>query len=202
MFRLNSALFHLAAQFTGQWAPFQGVTLSPLSGGVCAVASDRGAATFVGFDPSGHASTAATFLPGKELASACKGIKSAQRELTIDGDLAAVTTYYKEHSKSQEFPVVACSEQPCLRQALANMLALWGQTPELSTTAGRYDLKLLTKAVKAITEESDNLVISGYNGGPLRLQSEQLRCVVLLMPQTAEPIPPVPPWLVDYAVSA
>jgi hypothetical protein len=202
MFRLRSSLFNLAAQFTGKWAPFQGVTLSPLAGGICAMASDRGAATFLGYDSSGHATTAATFLPGKDLVSASKGIKSAQRELIIEDELATVTTYYKEHSKSQQFPVCACNEQPPLREAIAEVLRVWGEEPELSTTAGRYDLGLLTKAVRTISEESDQLVISGYHGGPLRLQSDALGCLVLIMPQVAQPIPPVPPWLADYADSA
>lgn len=202
MFRLRSSLFNLAAQFTGKWAPFQGVTLSPLAGGICVTAGDRGAATFLGYDPSGCATTAATFLPGKDLASASKGIKSAQRELTIEGELATVTTYYKEHSKSQQFPIYACDEQPPLRQVIAEVLRFWGEQPELSTTAGRYDLDLLTRAVRTISEESDQLVISGYHGGPLRLQSDALGCLVLIMPQVAQPIPPVPPWLADYAHSA
>jgi hypothetical protein len=202
MFRLESSLFHLAAQFTGKYAPFQGVTIEPFAGGVIAIASNRGAATFLGYDPKGYASEAACFLPGKELAAACKGIKSAERELAIEGPCAKVTTFYKEHSTAKEFTVNPCSQQPPIRQAVAEMLRTWGEVPKTSTTAGRYDLSLLTPAVRAIADESDCVVISGYDGGPLRLQSESLGCVVLLMPQTAQPIPPAPPWLADYAISA
>jgi hypothetical protein len=202
MFRLNAALFHLAARFTGKYPPFQGITLSPLAGGVCVAASDRGAVTFVGFDPLGHATDTATFLPSSELVTPCRGIKTAQRELLIEDERAKVTTYFKEHSNSLEFPVTTSSERPCFRGALREMLQFWGESPEVSSTAGRYDLALLNKAVKSMADDVGSLVISGYNGGPLRLQCEQPRCVVLLMPQTAEPIPPAPPWLSDYALSA
>jgi hypothetical protein len=202
MFRLNSALFNLAAAFTGKYRPFQGVTLAPHAGGVVVTASDRGAAAFYGFDPTGVAPEEATFSPGKELAAACKGIKTAQRELTIEEDVAVVTTYYKEHSTSKEFKVARLREQPPLRQVVDAAIDLWGEVPQTTTTAGRYDLGLLNKATRAIAEEADSLVLSGYDGGPLRLQSEQLRCVVLLMPQTAQPLPALPPWLADYAKTA
>ena len=202
MFRLESSLFHLAARFTGKYVPFQGVTIEPFAGGVIVVASNRGAATFLAYDPTGRASEAACFLPGKELAAACNGIKSAERELTIEGTLAKVTTFYKEHSSTKEFTINHCSQQAPIREAVAEMLRTWGETPKTSTTAGRYDLAMLTPAVRAIADEADCVVISGYDGGPLRLQSERLGCVVLLMPQTAQPIPPIPPWLGDYAFSA
>jgi hypothetical protein len=199
MFRLNSVLFNLAASFTGKYHPFQGVTLTPHAGGVVVTASNRGAACFYGFDPGGVAPQEATFSPGKELAAACKGIKTAQRELTIDDSTALVTTYYKEHSTAKEFQVTQLSGRPPLRSAIAKAVDLWGEKPALTTTAGRYDLDLLNRATRAIAEESSALVLSGYDGGPLRLQSEELRCVVLLMPQTAQPIPSLPPWLADYA---
>jgi hypothetical protein len=202
MFRLNSALFNLAAAFTGKYHPFQGVTLTPHAGGVVVTSSNRGAATFYGFDPTGVAPQETTFSPGKELAAACKGIKTAQRELTIDGSVAMVTTYYKEHSTAKEFQVAQLSERPPLRSAITMAIDLWGEQPPLSTTAGRYDLDLLSKATRTIAEESDAVVLSGYDGGPLRLQSEELRCVVLLMPQVAQPLPSLPPWLADYADSA
>jgi hypothetical protein len=202
MFRLNSALFNLAASFTGKYHPFQGVTLAPHAGGVVVTASNRGAASFYGFDPQGHAPQEATFSPGKELAAACKGIKTAQRELTIEGSTALVTTYYKEHSTAKEFQVSQLSERPPMRPVIAMAIDLWGESPSLSTTAGRYDLDLLTKSVKVIAEESESVILSGYDGGPLRLQSEELGCVVLLMPQVAKPLPSLPAWLADYGSSA
>lgn len=199
MFRLESALFNLAAAFTGKYAPFQGVTLTPHAGGVVVTATDRGAAGFYGFDPMGAAPEQATFSPGKELATACKGIKTAQRELTIDGNAAVVTTYYKEHSTSKEFQAQRLSQQAPMKDIVRAAIEIWGDAPAVSTTAGRYDLGLLNKATRAIAEEADALVLSGYDGGPLRLQSETLRCVVLLMPQSAQPLPQLPPWLSDYA---
>jgi hypothetical protein len=202
MFRLTSALFNLAAAFTGKFKPFQGVTLTPHAGGVAVTSSDRGAASFYGFDPNGYAPRAATFSPGKELATACKGIKTAARELIIEGSLATVTTYYKEHSTAKDFQILQLDDAPPMRAAIRGAMDFWGDAPALTTTAGRYDLDLLTKACKTLAEETDQLVLSGYDGGPLRLQSDKLRCVVLLMPQTAQPLPPLPPWLADFAAGA
>jgi hypothetical protein len=202
MFRLNSVLFSLAASFVGEYAPFQGVTLSPHAGGVVVMASDRGAGAFYGFDPTGFAPEAATFIPAKGLATACKGIKTAQRELTIDDSIALVTTYYKEHSTSKEFQVNRAAEQLPSRQVIRATVDLWGDPPNLSPTAGRYDSALVTRACKILAEESDSLVLCGYDGGPLRVQSEALRSVVLLMPQAAQELPPFPAWLADYAICA
>jgi hypothetical protein len=198
MFRLNSYLFSLAANFCGRYTPYQGITLTPHSGGVAVTSSDRGAASFYGFDPQGYAPEEATFSPGDKLASACNGIKTAARELTIEDTVARVTTYYKDHSNSAEFVATRLQHAAPLRHAIAGVIGLWRETPELSTTAGRYDIDLLTKACRSIAKEGDSVVISGYDGGPLRLQSERLNCVVLLMPQTAQPLPPLPPWLADF----
>jgi hypothetical protein len=52
-----------------------------------------------------------------------------------------------------------------------------------------------------MVDDSDSLVLSGYQGGPLRLQREDLQMVVLLMPQTALPIPAAPDWLGQYALA-
>lgn len=199
MFRLNSYLFSLAASFCGKYAPYQGITLTPHAGGVAVTSSDRGAASFYGFDPQGYAPEEATFSPGDKLASACNGIKTAARELTIEGGLARVTTYYKDHSSFAEYTATRLQQAPPMRHAIAGVIGLWRETPLLSTTAGRYDVDLLSKACRIIAKEAGSVVISGYDGGPLRLQSEKLNCVVLLMPQTAQPLPVLPTWLADFA---
>lgn len=200
MQRFSSALLSLAAEFTGRFVPYQGVEIAPLAGGVSVAATDRGALTMIGFDPAGYASERTVVLPSGDLAKACKGIKSAQREVTLDGDSAVVTTFYKEHSTSKEFPLTYSSaEFPPLAHVVAAAIKLWGSQPKSSSTAGRYDLDLLTRAIKAVNGEADSIVLSSYCGGPLRLQREDLQIVIFLMPQEAEPIPAVPPWLTDYA---
>lgn len=203
MHRFSSSLLALAASFTGKYAPFQGVQIAPLAGGVSVVACNRGAAAFFGYDPKGTADSEVVLLPDGDLVKAARGIKSAEREVTIDGPTALVTTYYKDHSTSKEFPVHFSSVPfPPMREVIDRAIAYWGETPELTTTAGRYDLALLDKAIRAMADDTSSLVIAGYQGGPLRLQREDLHAVVLIMPQTAQPIPTAPPWLADYASAA
>ena len=205
MLRFNSALFAFAAEFVGQYVPYQGIEIAPLAGGVSIAATNRGAVAMLAFDPNGLATETTVLLPGDELARACKGIKTAQRELVVEDDNAVVTTYYKGHSTSKEFPVHRSrSGFPALRQVIRSALRYWGETPELSRTAGRYDVQLLHRSIKAMVDDADSVVLSAFQGGPLRLQREDIdRCeiVVLLMPQEAQAIPPVPPWLATYVES-
>ena len=209
MLRFDASLFSLAAQFTGKYAPCQGVTVSPLvpgdatnriGRGVVVTASDRGAATFLALDPQGTADEEAAFIPDDELIKAARGIKTAARELLIEEGRATVTTFRKTTSESKEFPVHRTQQRlPDLPGTIARAVEYWSATPELTTTAGRYDLQLLHKAIRAMVDDTDSIVISAFQGGPLRLQREDTGVVVLLMPQTARPIPPMPAWLLRYA---
>lgn len=200
MLRFNSALFAFAAEFVGQYVPYQGIEIAPLAGGVSIAATNRGAVAMLAFDPNGLATETAVLLPGDELARACKGIKTAQRELVVEGDEAVVTTYYKAHSTSKEFPVQrSAGGFSSLRQVIRGAVRYWGETPELSRTAGRYDMQLLHKSIKAMVDDTDSVVLSAFQGGPLRLQREDLQIVVMLMPQEAQAIPALPPWLSTYA---
>lgn len=200
--RFNSGLLTFAADFTGKYAPWQAVTIGPHDGGVLLVSSDRGAAVFLGWDPQGLATEEGSFLIGKDLSTAARGIKTASREISIDDNVAVVTTYYQEHSTSKEFPVVRSSHPPpCFRAAMAKAIDYWGATPSLSETAGRYDLELMTKAIKVLADRPGSIVLSAFQGGPLRLQREDMAALVLVMPQAAESIPPLPPWVGTYAAA-
>jgi hypothetical protein len=199
-FRFRSVLLNLASEFTGKYAPWQSIRIAPLAGGVSVSASDRGAATFIGWDPSGLATEEAFLLPGRDLAAGCRGIKTADRDVSIEDDLAVVTTYHKAHSVSKEFPVAYSScPPPPFGDVIAKAISYWGATPELSRTAGRYDLGLLLKALKVLGTEDDSVVLSAWQGGPLRLQREDVQAVIMLMPQEAQPLPGVPAWLEDFA---
>lgn len=201
MIRLNSALLALVGAFAGTYAPFQAVRLQPHAGGVLAAASDQGRITAFGFDPRGHADGACNLLPGPELLRACAGIKSAEREVAIDGDTAAVTTFRKNgNHEVKRFPAPqAAAPFPPLDQAVAACVRRWGATPAVSATAGRYDSAYLERALKTVSHLCDSLVLSGFDGGPLRLQSEALELLILVMPQTAAPIPPLPEWILQFA---
>jgi hypothetical protein len=208
---LDSSLLSCAASFTGKYGTDKGVEIAPLragdpESGVTVAAFNRGAVGMIGYDPFGRGDDSILLFPDSKLTLATKGIKTADRDICIEGDdvadlTARVTTYYKAHSTHKDFKVSASQELPCYRPAIAAALDRWGATPAVSTTAGRYDLGLLLAAVKAMVDDGDSLVISGYDGGPLRLQREDLQIVVLLMPQTAQPIPTAPNWLAEYAAA-
>lgn len=208
----DSALLAYASEFAGRFAPFQGVEVAPLdpaspSGGATVTAlSDHGAIGMVGFDPKGRADRTLVLRPEPALAKACRGIKSAERDVRIEGDdpaalLARVTTYYKAHSNHKDFTVSTVRDAPFppYRQVVQSVLERWGAEPGETSTAGRYDLTLLTKAIRLMEDDASSIVISGYEGGPLRLQREDTQIVLLLMPQAAEAIPPAPDWLIRYA---
>jgi hypothetical protein len=203
MIRFSSGLLSLASEFTGKFTPWQAVTVTPHDGGVLVASSDRGAATFFGWDPHGVSTEEASFLVSRELATAARGIKSAVREISIDDGLAVVTTYHAKHSTSKEHPISRSSQPtPPFRSALAKALSYWGATPELSQTAGRYDLDLFAKAIKVLAAESaDSVVLSAFQGGPLRLQREDMNALVMLMPQEAVSIPRLPPWVETCAAA-
>jgi hypothetical protein len=187
--QFNSALLAAVGSFTGAYAPYQSIHIRPHCGGVLLAASDHGKVTAVGFDRQGTADEALSILPSPELLKACAGIKTAERGISIDGDRALVTTYYKASSnKGKEIDA-----------ALAACVERWGATPELSQTAGRYRVAYLERAIKAAGLLADSLVLSAFDGGPLRLQGESIELIILVMPQTAEPIPAFPDWIQEFS---
>lgn len=197
MLQFNSALLAAVGSFTGQYAPFQAVHIRPHHGGILLAASDQGKVTALGFDPQGRGDQSVTIIPSNELLKASAGIKTAERGLVIDGDTAIVTTYYKtSNNKGKEIPIQhSVVPFPPVEEAIAACLKRWGATPTLSATAGRYNLAYLERAIKNAGLYSDALVLSAFDGGPLRIQGESIELMILVMPQTAEPIPPVPSWI-------
>lgn len=174
-----------------------------VSGGVTITSvADFGAMVFLGYDPTGTTDQDPTvFLPSDPLVKAAKGIKTAERELHIQDNLATVTTFQKEARPSVQFVVAKASAPfPPVHSIVSKAIEYWGESPALVETAGRYNLTYLLSAIKAMGG-TDSIVMAPYPHGPLRLQRQDLSAVVLLMPQQAEPIPPVPSWLSDYASS-
>lgn len=203
-FRINSTLLEIAGAFTGKYTPYQAIHIEPASqGGVYVASTDRGAIACLGYDPGGTASAPADLLPSSELLRACKGIKAAERDIQISGSSAVVTTYRKSGNQAVEFPIhFASTPFPQLDEVLAACADRWGKTPRVTETAGRYDAALLTRALRALDGCSDSLVLSAFDGGPLRLEAEHLSLLILLMPQTAEPLPATPPWASQFRQTA
>lgn len=204
MLQFKSPLLAICGAFTGPFAPFQSVHVEPApQGGVIVVGSDGGKVTAVGFDPSGKADESVNLLPGSDLLAACKAIKGAERDITVQDASAQVTTYRKTKNETKEFALLRSQEPyPPIQQALARCLETWGSAPELSRSAGRYSVAYLEKALKAAGHLSESVVLSAFDGGPLRLQADNLELLVMVMPQTREPIPPLPEWAITFANGA
>lgn len=208
IFKFASGLFHIAADFTGKYAPYQAIQVGPHpAGGVLVCATDRGAAAFLGYDPAGRADETVCFLPDPELVKISNPIKTAERTLTINTNAqsASVTTHQKNADKTVETraPSISTHEFPPLSQVMAACIRHWdGQsmtkTEELN--AGRYDAKLLRQAIDAATCYGDAVVFSGFDGGPIRIEVEGSSLCMLVMPQVAVPLPGVPDWLRAIAV--
>ena len=203
MLRLNSALVAIAAEFTGKYSPYQSVEISPApKGGVFVASTDRGNIACLAYDPSGTADETVKLLPDPDLIKYCRGIKTADRELRIEGNNALVTTFRKSTNEQRETIVnKSISDFPPLAGAISTCLEQWGTTPSVSATAGRYESWYVERALKGLASTSDSVVLSAFDGGPLRIQTDKADVVILVMPQVKEKIPSVPEWLSDYASS-
>lgn len=200
MLQFNSALLAAVGSFTGKYAPYQSVLIAPHAGGVLLAATDAGKVMALGFDRNGLGDETVTIIPSTELLKACAGIKTAERGVLIDGDSAIVTTYYKTSSaQGKELPIHRSMVPfPPIDAVISSCLERWGETPTCGETAGRYKVAYLERAIKNAGLLTDSLVLSAFDGGPLRVQGESIDLCILLMPQTAEAIPPVPDWLARY----
>jgi len=202
----ESRLFAVGADFAGTYAPYQGIHFAPGPGGagVIAAASDRGALTFVGYDETGSIDEAATLLPTAELAAASRGIKSGPRTLTIDTGtrVATVTTHLKTKAgKTVEMaaPPVSTIAFPDVQTVLANFIAHWEANGRTGDTAGRYEAKLLLKALRVAEGLGDVVVLCGITGGPLLINIEGSGLLLMLLAQAAQPLPPPPGWAKRWA---
>ncbi len=202
MLTLDSALIAIVAEFTGPYAPYQGVALTPCSGGgVFVSATDSGKIACMAYDRKGRGDESIYLLPSTELVRSCKGLKTAEREITIGDQTALITTFRKSAANEvKEIPITKSqTTPPPLAKIMRHCIDTWGATPVASNTAGRYATDYVEKAIKDLSTREKSLVFSAFDGGPLRIQSDCGDIVVLVMPQTAEPIPPLPSWLELFA---
>lgn len=205
MIQFNSALLALASDFRGRYAPYEAIAVKPHpTTGVFVAATDNGSVALIGYDPNGEADRPAALLPSAELIRASRGIKSAERGITIDLEnrRGSVTTYRKSNNETKEFPILeASSPFPPLNEAIAACLSFWNKETPTTTTSGRYSSKLLAKAASAAEALGESVSFCGFSGGPLRLDIEDATALILVMPQTAKPVAPIPSWLADYATA-
>lgn len=200
MLQLNSALVSIAAEFCGKYSPYQAIEISKAPGdGAYVTSTDGGRVVCLAYDPGGQCDQTTRILPDSDLLRFCRGIKTAERELRIKGNSAVVTTFRKTTSEKKEFIVNhSISDSPPLAKAVQACIDKWSATPALSCTAGRYESAYVERALKGLAHDG-SVVISAFDGGPMRIQTDQGNVVILVMPQTAEPIPPIPDWLIEYA---
>ena len=203
MLSCNSALLAIASEFTGAYAPYQAVELTPHErGGVFLASTDKGNVACLAFDPAGEGDETINLLPNSELIKASRGVKTATRTLVIEDDIAKVTTYRKTTSETKEIPINRSSvNSPNLAKALKDCLDHWDRldAQSVSATAGRYNISYIQRAIKGLSTLNASVILSSVNGGPMRIEEGSGDIVVLVMPQTAEPIPPIPQWLRNYA---
>jgi hypothetical protein len=205
----ESRLFSIAAQFTSPYHPYQGVCVYPGPGGQGAIvsATHQGSTLVLAFDPAGEVEAPANLLPYPELARAAKGLKNGARTLEIDTEtrLAKVITHLKTKAgKVVELPAPA--ELPIegvfldMRERVAGMIRYWKEHEDSKVNAGRYDIKLLTTLLDSAESLGESIVLSCLDG-PLRISIDGSDLFLIIGPQTAEPIPPVPAWMARWAAS-
>ncbi len=202
MLSCNSSLIAIAAEFTGKFAPYQSICITPAQQGVNIVSTDKGNVACLAYDPAGEADETICLLPTTELIKAARGIKTAERTLRVEGNQATVTTTRKTTSETKEISISrSMVDFPDLATPLGKATQRWDQTENNAITAGRYNISYIQNAVKSLSSINSSVTLHSFDGGPLRIQESSGNIVVLVMPQTAEPIPDIPSWLRSYAAS-
>jgi len=168
--------------------------------GVFIAATDRGNVALLAFDATGRADERDVILPTSDLRKACHPLKTAKRILEIHGDRGVVITERKGKDQRAEVTIHrGAGEFPPLAEVMQRVCSVWAKDPGKSETAGRYDLAYLGKVIKSIEARQTSVVLSAFDGGPLRAQADDGSICALVMPQTKEPIPGLPQFLADYA---
>ena len=201
---LNGALVAVAADFCGKYAPWTSIQLRPGPGtnGVFVAATDEGRIAFLGYDHGGKGDEEVCLLPTPDLIKNTRPLKSASRWLEIDGDTAICSKMTKSTTKSEEIPIVRSqSEPPDLVGALANVAQVWGKDIPDCQSAGNFNAGFLLRSFKAIEALGGSVTMSHLSGGPLRVESTEGNAIVLVMPELARPVPPLPDYLTAFVNS-
>lgn len=201
MIEVNAAMVSAAAEFTGKYSPYQAIEIRPNSAGVGVFisATDSGRIAFMAFDETGKGDCSVHLLPTSELLKHARPLKTATRTLRIEDSQATVITERKTKSESIEIPITLSKGGFAdLAGVMQQVAQRWGKTPSMAETCGRYDAIYLQRAFKAIDVLGGSVVMAALDGGPLRIESSNQDVIVLVMPQTANPIPSLPDFLLSY----
>lgn len=199
---LNGALIAVAADFCGRYSPYQGVQIRPNpSGGVFVAATDAGRIAFLGFDPAGKGDEEVVLLPTAELIKNTRPLKSAARWIEIEGNTARCSKILKTTSQVTEIPITRSQSPPAdLVGAMKAVSETWGKDVAV-VNAGNFNANFLLRAFKAIEQLGGSITMSHLAGGPLRVESTEGGAIVLVMPESARKVPPLPHYLEAFAHS-
>lgn len=200
---LNGALVHVAAEFTGNYSPYQAVQIKPNPNGtgVFVAATDAGKMAFLAYDSQGKGDEEVILLPTPDLLKETRPLKSASRWLEIEGSSARCSKLTKTTTKTTEIPITRSAVTPPDLVGVMNVIATqWGKDCPC-VDAGNFDAGYLQKAFRAIDSLGSSVTMSHLNGGPLRVESLDSPVMVMIMPQSAQPIRPLPEFLHEFANS-
>ena len=199
---LNGALIAVAADFCGKYAPYQAVQVRPNPhGGVFVAATDAGRIAFLGFDPAGKGDEEIILLPSADLLKNTRPLKSAARWIEIEGNMARCSKMMKTTSQTVEVPITRSTSEPAdLIGAMKAVAQRWGKDCPV-VSCGNFNGNFLLRAFKAIEQLGGSITMSALDGGPLRVESTDGSAIVLVMPEMAREVPPLPDYLHQFVVS-
>lgn len=208
MIELRSSLLSLAGEYTDKFEPYNTIVLEPApGGGVMVTSTFRGNAAFLGRDAKGiwdEDLKQLLLLPTSELLTPCKGIKTAERRIEIDlqAGVATVYTLRKTTTQKQLVPfLVAPSGTKSVNAALmaGTIKDVFKTDAEQPVRLGRYDAKLVSKAMRMFAEAEEFCVLSAGDTplGPLRIYCQAIDSMVVIAAadKTGEAFEPVPEWI-------
>jgi hypothetical protein len=200
---LDGALVYVAAEFCGNFSPYQSVQIkpNPSGNGVFVASTDAGKMAFLAYDHSGKGDEEVILLPTPELLKETRPLKSASRWLEIESAQARCSKITKTTTKTVEIPITRSAvTPPDLVGVMKTVAVQWGKDCPC-VDAGNFSATYLQKAFRAIESLGSSVVMSHLNGGPLRVESLESQAMVMIMPQTAQPIPELPDFLYAFANS-
>ena len=200
---LNGALVAVAADFTGNYSPYQAVQIrpNPNGAGVFVAATDAGKLAFLAYDHAGKGDEEVILLPTSDLLKNTRPLKSASRWLEIEGSQARCSKLTKNTTTTTEVPITRSAvTPPDLVGVMKTVAMTWGKDCPV-INSGNFNASYLQRAFRAIESLGSSITLSHLDGGPLRVESTVGQAMVMVMPETARPVPELPEYLLQFANS-
>ena len=163
--------------------------------------TDAGKLAFLAYDHTGKGDEEIVLLPTADLLKNTRPLKSAGRWIEIEGSTARCSKSTKNTTQTVEIPITrSVATPPDLVGVMKTVSEQWGKDCPC-VDAGNFNANYLQKAFRAIESLGSSVTLSHLNGGPLRIESTVGTALVMLMPETANPIPQLPDYLHQFANS-